>query len=184
MTARRALIAALGVVAAALAAWWLSPSTQGPPPPDAAPVVAAERLPPRPLRPPAPSQRVTPPAQGPFVPVVAPRPPVDPDRVYEVDVGGIASALFDRHPQLSECVVRHESDHGPLRGRPIVRATVVPDGSFEVVIENDGEQLDNLDRCLEAATRGLTFAPASVPSSVLHPIPMPGDDADEEEVEE
>jgi len=180
----------LGGLLALLGAVLLVPDTGGELP-GAPPPIEAPRPPPRlqPAPSPAPARRVAPaddddpgwntaPPPRAYVPEVAQRPPVDPDRVYDVEDRGIASALFDRHPLLVACYTEHISTFGPVEGRPIVRATVLPepneDGErVEIHIENQGVALDALDACFAESMADANFGEVDIPTTVLQPIPLP-----------
>lgn len=183
---------AIGAALLAIVLVWMlgppsSPPIEAPPPPPVRvdkPVPYALRnapspAPRRPEAPEAPPAEPERPIAQPIalVPTIAPRPPFDPDRVYEVDAGGISSALFDRQPRIVSCYRDHVDAHGPVRGRPTIRATVLPDEGdgprSEIMVENDGEGLADLDSCLQRALDDANFGDVDIPTTVLYPIPLP-----------
>lgn len=115
--------------------------------------------------------------QGPLgMPRVAPRPPVDADKVHEAAFGGIGEALFTRQPRLLSCYSAHVAKHGPVRGRPVIRATVLADGDeglLDIGMENDGEGIDELQDCMAGAMADARFEAPEVPITMLHPLPVP-----------
>ena len=166
----------------ALALWFLAPGSQPTPVPAPLPVpvpmVAAAPSPApsaQPPRPPSPPPRA--PAQPLVPPRVAPRPPVDPDIVHKAELNGIAEALFTRHPRLLDCYQSHVEAFGPVRGRPTIRATVFPnddgEGELEIQIENEGIEVGELDDCFADAMADARFAPPEVPTTIMHPLPVP-----------
>jgi hypothetical protein len=183
-------VALFAAVLAVMLLWLLSPSSEPlAPPKKPAPVaVAPARAVPSPvpqaLRAPMPEpldeeaeRPLAVPVAMPFRPPVMPRPPMDPDRVYDAELTGIASAMLDRQDRLVGCYRAHVDTHGAVHGRPTLRATVMPDDGvserFEIQIENDGEGLGDLDACLQRSMSDATFGDVEIPSTVLYPLPLP-----------